>query len=72
MATLSLDLTKKASETEIAAAQKLQVAALTRDVDETNRLLKTPTIKSLLKRGVLRIDRRTVLDFEGEQHELSE
>ena len=72
MSTLTLDLNKKASETEISAAQKLQVAALTKDKDEVNRLLATPMIKSLLKRGVLRIERRAVLDFEGEQHELSE
>ena len=72
MATLALDLTKKASETEILAAQKLQVAALTKDTDEVNRLLATPMIKSLLKRGVLRIDRRTVVEFEGEHYELSE
>lgn len=72
MVSLTLDLTKKASETEIAAAQKLQVAALTKDKDECNRLLATPMIKSLLKRGVLRIDRRTIIEFEGDEYEMSE
>lgn len=71
MATLSLDLSKKATEAEISEAQHLQVAALTKDTAEVNRLLATPTIKRLLKRGVLKIDRRTVLEFEGEEYELT-
>lgn len=65
MATLSLDITKKATEAEISMAQKLQVAALTKDTDEVQRLLKHPTIKGLFKRGVLQTH-RTVLSFDGD------
>lgn len=54
MATLTLDITKKVTEAENALATKLQVAALTNDMGEVERLLQNPTIKKLFKRGVLR------------------
>lgn len=65
MATLSLDLTKRTTEAEISLAQKLQVAALTKNMPEVERLLKDPTIKRLFKRGVLKTN-RTVLSFMGD------
>jgi len=68
MTTLSLDLTKRTTKAETAVAQRLQVAALTKDMDEVERLLKDPTIKKLFKRGVLKVG-RTVLSFPGD-HDL--
>jgi|HubBroStandDraft_6_1064221.scaffolds.fasta_scaffold514425_4 hypothetical protein len=65
MATLSLDLRKKCSEAEMALAQELQVAALTKDMGTVERLLETPTIKRLFKRGVLKTS-RTVLSYPGD------
>jgi hypothetical protein len=65
MATLTLDLTKKVSEAENALASKLQVAALTKDMGEVERLLAHPTIKKLFKRGVLKTT-RTVLSFPAD------
>jgi hypothetical protein len=65
MATLTLDLTKKVTEAENALATALQVAALTKDMPEVERLLKNPTIKKLFKRGVLKTG-RTVLSFYGD------
>lgn len=65
MTTLSLDLTKRTTEAETALAQQLQVAALTKNMTEVDRLLKDPTIKKLFKRGVLKFS-RTVLSFPGD------
>jgi hypothetical protein len=65
MATLTLDLTKKITDAENALATKLQVAALTKDIGEVERLLASPTIKKLFKRGVLKTS-RTVLSFPGD------
>ena len=60
MVTLALDLTKKVTEAENALATKLQVAALTKDTDEVERLLQNPTIKKLFKRGVLKTSRTVI------------
>ena len=65
MTTLTLDLNKKVTKTEMSLAQKLQVAALTKDTKEVERLLKDPVVKKLFKRGVLRTG-RTVLSFLGD------
>jgi hypothetical protein len=50
---LTLDLTKKVTEAENALVAKLQVAVLTNDMGEVERLLQNETIKKLFKRGVL-------------------
>ena len=65
MTTLSLDLRKHTTEAETALAQKLQVAALTKNMGEVERLLADPTIKRLFKRGVLKTS-RAVLSFPGD------
>ena len=70
MATLSLDLTKKVTKAENALATKLQVAALTKDMAEVERLLKDPAIQRLFKRGVLKTS-RTVLVVDGDDFEFS-
>lgn len=67
MATLTLDLTKKVTKAENALATKLQVAALTKDITEVERLLKDTTIKKLFRRGVLKTG-RTVLSFDGDDY----
>jgi hypothetical protein len=65
MATLTLDLTKKVTKAENDLATKLQVAALTKDMGEVERLSQNSTIKKLFKRGVLKTS-RTVLSFPGD------
>lgn len=72
MATITLNLKAKMTKAEQAQADRLLAAALSNDAEAVQGYLDKPIIKKLIERGALKIKRRTVLNFGGEELELTD